>query len=92
MIRDFRLSGEVGGCVVVRRDKLGVLVFVELVGSGFQHTLLQVNAPFELHIPKCTERHEEAKQPVLLMMTEIAFSKCWLSSMLTKLADGAPVV
>lgn len=57
VVRDLRLSSEVWGCVVVWRDKLGVLVFVQLIRPGLQHTLLQFNTPLELHVPKCTERH-----------------------------------
>ncbi len=76
VVRDLRLSGQVGGRVVVWRDELGVLVFMELIGSGLQHALLQFNTPLELHIPKCTERHEEAKQPVLMKKTaERGFNK-----------------
>ena len=33
VVQDLRLSGQVGGGVVVRRDKLGVLIFMELIGS-----------------------------------------------------------
>lgn len=66
VVCDLRLSGQVGGCVVVWRDKLGVLVFMELVGSRLQYTLLQFNTPLELHIPKGTEWHEEAEQSVLI--------------------------
>lgn len=65
VVRDLRLSGQVRGCVVVWRDKLGLLVLMELIRSRLQHTLLQFNTPLELHIPKCSEWHEEAKQPVL---------------------------
>lgn len=77
VVRDLRLSGQVRGCVVVWRDELGVFVFMELIRSGLQHALLQFNTPFELHVPKCTERHEEAKQPVLMKKTtEGGFNKC----------------
>lgn len=69
VVRDLWLGGQVGGCVVVRRDELGVLIFMELIGSGLQHTLLQFNTPLKLHIPKCTERHEEAEQAFLIKKT-----------------------
>lgn len=32
VVRDLRLGGEVRGCVVVWRDELGVLIFVQLIG------------------------------------------------------------
>ncbi len=77
VVSDLRLSGQVWGCVVVWRNKLGVLVLMELIRSRLQHTLLQFNTPLELHIPKRTKRHEEAKQPVLMKKTtERSFSKC----------------
>lgn len=40
VVRDLRLSGQVGGCVVVWRDELGVLVLMELIRSGLQYALL----------------------------------------------------
>lgn len=61
VVRDLRLSSEVGRCVVVRRDEFGVLVLMELIGSRLQHALLQLDAPFELHIPESTKRHEESE-------------------------------
>lgn len=78
VVCDLRLGGQVGGCVVVWRDELGVLVFMELIRSRLQHTLLQLNTPLELHIPKRTERHEEAEQPVLMKKTAERgdFNKC----------------
>lgn len=65
VVCDFGLRGQVWGGVVVGRDELGVLVFVQLVRSGLQHSLLQLDAPLELHVAKRPERHEEAEQPVL---------------------------
>lgn len=65
VIRDLGLSGQVRRGVIVRGDKLGVLVFVKLIRSRLQDALLQLNAPLELHIPERTERHEQAEQPLL---------------------------
>lgn len=65
VIRDLGLSGQVRRGVIVRGDKLGMLIFVKLIRSGLQDALLQLNAPLELHIPERTERHEQAKQPLL---------------------------
>lgn len=73
VVRDLGLGGQVGRRVVVWRDKLGVFVFMELIRSGLQHTLLQFNAPLELHIAKCTEWHKEAKQPVLTKQRDTLF-------------------
>lgn len=61
MVRDLRLSGEVRRRVVVRRDEFSVLVLMELIGSRLQHALLQLDAPFELHIPESAKRHEESE-------------------------------
>lgn len=65
VIRDLGLSGQVRRGVIVRGDKLGMLIFVKLIRSGLQDALLQLNAPLELHIPERTERHEQAEQPLL---------------------------
>lgn len=65
MVGDLGLGGEVRRCVVVGRDELGVLILVQLIGPRLQHSLLQFDAPLELNVAKGTERHEEAKQPVL---------------------------
>lgn len=65
MVRDLGLSGEVRRRVVVRRDELGVLVLVELIGPRLQHAPLQLDAPFELYVPESAKRHEEAEQPLL---------------------------
>lgn len=73
MVRDLRLGGEVRGRVVVRRDEFGVLVLMELIRPRLQHALLQLDAPFELHVPKSTKWHEEAKQPLLLKMAQTYF-------------------
>lgn len=59
VVRDLGLSGEVRRRVVVWRDEFSVLVLVELIGPRLQHALLQLDAPFELHIPESAERHEE---------------------------------
>lgn len=61
VVRDLGLGGEVRRRVVVRGDEFGVLVLVELIGPRLQHAPLQLDAPFELHVPKCTKRHEEAQ-------------------------------
>lgn len=68
MVRDLGLSGEVRRRVVVWRDEFGVLVLVELIGPRLQHALLQLDAPFELDVPKSTKWHEEAEQPLLARM------------------------
>lgn len=52
--------------MVAGGDKLGVLIFMELIRSRLQHALLQLNTPLELYITKRTERHEEAEQPLLM--------------------------
>lgn len=61
MVRDLRLSREVRRRVVVWRDEFSVLVLMELIGSRLQHALLQLDAPFELHIPESSKRHEESE-------------------------------
>lgn len=68
MVRDLRLSGEVRRRVVVWRDEFGVLVLMELIRPRLQHALLQLDAPFELHVSKSTKWHEEAEQPLLARM------------------------
>lgn len=60
VMRDLWLGSQVRGCVIVGGDKLCVLVFVELIGSRLQHSLLQLDTPLELHVTKRTERHEKA--------------------------------
>lgn len=73
MVCDLRLSGEVRRRVVVWRDEFGVLVLMELIGSRLQHTLLQLDAPLELHVPKSTKWHEEAEQPLLAKVAQTYF-------------------
>lgn len=73
VVCDLRLSGEVWRRVVVWRDEFGVLVLMELIGPRLQHALLQLNAPFELHISKSTEWHEEAEQTLLAKMMQTHF-------------------
>lgn len=65
MVGDLGLGGEVRWRVIVGRDELGVLIFMQLIRPRLQHSLLQVDAPLELDVAKRTERHEEAQQPVL---------------------------
>lgn len=68
MVRDLGLGGEVRRRVVVRRDEFSVLVLMELIGSRLQHALLQLDAPFELHVPEGAKRHEESEQTLLMEM------------------------
>lgn len=65
VVGDLGLGGEVRRCVIVGRDELGVLVFMQLIWPGLQHSLLKVDAPLELDVAKRTKRHEEAEKPVL---------------------------
>lgn len=73
MVRDLGLGGEVRRRVVVWRDEFGVLVLMELIGPRLQHALLQLDAPFELYVPKSTKWHEEAEQPLLAKMGQTYF-------------------
>lgn len=77
VVRDLRLSRQVGRSVVVGGDKLSVLIFMELIRSRLQHTLLQLNTPLELYIPECTERHQQAEQPLLKKESK----KCFIGGM-----------